>query len=135
MSELSRKELESLSEQDGPAFKITNDPRLTPVGKFLRKTSIDEMPQLFNVLKGDMSLVGPRPLPCAESEGCLNWQKHRMNITPGLTCIWQVKGRSRVGFDDWVRMDMAYMRRRTFWKDLQIIFATIPAVLLRRGAK
>jgi len=130
-----RKELESLSEQDGPAFKITNDPRLTPIGKFLRKTSIDELPQLFNVLKGDMSLVGPRPLPCSESEGCMNWQKHRMNITPGLTCIWQVKGRSRVGFDDWIRMDMAYMRRRTFWRDLSIIFATIPAVLLRRGAK
>jgi lipopolysaccharide/colanic/teichoic acid biosynthesis glycosyltransferase len=134
-AESKRKELEALSEQDGPAFKITNDPRLTTVGKILRKTSVDELPQFFNVLKGDMSLVGPRPLPCSESEGCLPWQKHRMNITPGLTCIWQVKGRSRVGFDDWVRMDMAYMRRRTFWRDIQIIFATIPAVLLRRGAK
>jgi lipopolysaccharide/colanic/teichoic acid biosynthesis glycosyltransferase len=134
-AEARRKELAALSEQDGPAFKLANDPRLTALGKFLRKTSIDEMPQLFNVLKGDMSLVGPRPLPCAESEGCMQWQRHRMNITPGLTCIWQVKGRSRVGFDDWIRMDMAYMRRRTFWKDIQIIFATIPAVLLRRGAK
>jgi len=134
-AEAKRKELAALSEQDGPAFKLTNDPRLTKIGRILRKTSIDELPQLFNVLKGDMSLVGPRPLPCSESEGCLPWQKHRMNITPGLTCIWQVKGRSRVGFDDWVRMDMAYMRRRTLWKDIQIIFATIPAVLLRRGAK
>jgi lipopolysaccharide/colanic/teichoic acid biosynthesis glycosyltransferase len=134
-AEAKRRELAAMSEQDGPAFKLTNDPRLTRFGKLLRKTSIDELPQLFNVLKGDMSLVGPRPLPCSESEGCLPWQKHRMNITPGLTCIWQVKGRSRVGFDDWVRMDMAYMRRRTFWRDIQIIFATIPAVLLRRGAK
>lgn len=134
-AEAKRRELAALSEQDGPAFKLTNDPRLTPIGRMLRKTSIDELPQLFNVLKGDMSLVGPRPLPCSESEGCLQWQKHRMNITPGLTCIWQVKGRSRVGFDDWVRMDMAYMRRRSLWKDIQIIFATIPAVLLRRGAK
>jgi lipopolysaccharide/colanic/teichoic acid biosynthesis glycosyltransferase len=134
-AEAKRNELKGASEQDGPAFKLTNDPRLTKIGKILRKTSVDELPQLFNVLKGDMSIVGPRPLPCSESEGCLPWQRHRMNVTPGLTCIWQVKGRSRVTFDEWVRMDMAYIKRRALWKDLQIIFATVPAVLLRRGAK
>jgi lipopolysaccharide/colanic/teichoic acid biosynthesis glycosyltransferase len=134
-AEAKRKELEALNEQDGPAFKLENDPRLTRIGRFLRKTSIDELPQLYNVIKGDMSLVGPRPLPCNESEGCLPWQRHRLNVTPGLTCIWQIKGRSRVAFDEWVRMDMAYIGRRGFIKDLQIIFATIPAVLLRKGAK
>ncbi|HSZ59134.1 MAG TPA: sugar transferase [Tepidisphaeraceae bacterium] len=134
-AEARRKELEALNEQDGPAFKLENDPRLTKIGRFLRKTSIDELPQLYNVIKGDMSLVGPRPLPCTESEECLPWQRHRMNVTPGLTCIWQIKGRSRVAFDEWVRMDMAYIGRRSLWKDLQIIFATIPAVLLRKGAK
>jgi lipopolysaccharide/colanic/teichoic acid biosynthesis glycosyltransferase len=134
-AEAKRKELEGLNEQDGPAFKLENDPRLTKIGRILRKTSIDELPQLWNVIKGEMSLVGPRPLPCTESEGCLPWQRHRMNVTPGLTCIWQIKGRSRVAFDEWVRMDMAYIGRRSFWKDLHIIFATIPAVLLRKGAK
>ena len=134
-AEAKRKELEALNEQDGPAFKLENDPRLTRVGRFLRKTSIDELPQLYNVVKGDMSLVGPRPLPCTESEGCEPWQRHRVNVTPGLTCIWQIKGRSRVAFDEWVRMDMAYIGRRSFLRDLQIIFATIPAVLLRKGAK
>jgi lipopolysaccharide/colanic/teichoic acid biosynthesis glycosyltransferase len=134
-AEKRRNELAAVSEQDGPAFKLQNDPRLTTVGRILRKTSIDELPQLFNVLKGDMSLVGPRPLPCGEQAECEPWQRHRMNVTPGLTCIWQVKGRSRVAFDDWIRMDVDYMRRRTFWRDVQIMFATIPAVLLRKGAK
>jgi lipopolysaccharide/colanic/teichoic acid biosynthesis glycosyltransferase len=134
-AEKRRKELTAVSEQDGPAFKLENDPRLTTIGRILRKTSIDELPQLFNVLKGDMSLVGPRPLPCGEQAECQPWQRHRMNVTPGLTCIWQVKGRSRVAFDDWIRMDVDYMRRRTFWRDVQIMFATIPAVLLRKGAK
>jgi lipopolysaccharide/colanic/teichoic acid biosynthesis glycosyltransferase len=134
-AEKRRKELTAASEQDGPAFKLENDPRLTRIGRILRKSSIDELPQLFNVLKGDMSLVGPRPLPCGEQAECQPWQRHRMNVTPGLTCIWQVKGRSRVAFDDWIRMDVDYMRRRTFWRDVQIMFATIPAVLLRKGAK
>ena len=134
-AEKRRQELTAVSEQDGPAFKLENDPRLTKIGRILRKSSIDELPQLFNVLKGDMSLVGPRPLPCGEQDECQPWQRHRMNVTPGLTCIWQVKGRSRVAFDDWIRMDVDYMRRRTFWRDVQIMFATIPAVLLRKGAK
>ena len=127
--------LRAASEQDGPAFKLTNDPRITPVGKFLRETSLDELPQLWNVLLGDMSLVGPRPLPMEESAACDPWQRRRLDVTPGLTCIWQVKGRSRVTFDEWMRMDVNYIRRRNIWHDVKILTQTIPAVLLRRGAK
>jgi lipopolysaccharide/colanic/teichoic acid biosynthesis glycosyltransferase len=128
-------ELLPLSEQDGPAFKIKCDPRVTRLGQFLRKTSLDELPQLWNVLRGEMSLVGPRPLPCSESDACLAWQRCRLDATPGLTCIWQVRGRSQVTFNDWVRMDLQYIQRRSFWQDLKILVATIPAVLLRRGAQ
>jgi lipopolysaccharide/colanic/teichoic acid biosynthesis glycosyltransferase len=127
--------LRQLNEQDGPAFKLTNDPRVTKVGQLLRKTSIDELPQLLNVLKGDMSLVGPRPLPIKEQDGCEQWQRHRLNVTPGLTCIWQVDGRSEVTFDEWVRMDVAYMKHRSLWGDLSILLRTVPSVLLRKGAK
>lgn len=130
-----KSELRKQSEQDGPAFKMKNDPRVTRVGKFLRKTSIDELPQLFNVFKGDMTLVGPRPLPVNEAEACDQWQRRRLDVTPGLTCIWQVRGRSTVSFAEWVRMDVAYIRRRTIWHDIRLIAATIPAVLLRKGAK
>ncbi len=133
-AEKMKEALRKHSEQDGPAFKMKNDPRVTRVGRFLRKTSIDELPQLFNVLKGDMTLVGPRPLPIKEAEACLQWQRRRLDVTPGLTCIWQVRGRSTVSFADWVRMDVAYIRRRTFFQDIRLILATIPAVLLRRGA-
>ena len=134
-AEAHKQELRPLSEQDGPAFKIEKDPRLTPFGSILRKTSIDELPQLWNVVKGDMSLVGPRPLPVDETDACLPWHRRRLDVTPGLTCIWQVKGRSRVTFDEWVRMDVAYMRRRTLAHDLWLLLITIPAVLLRRGAR
>ena len=127
--------LRKFNEQDGPAFKLTRDPRVTRIGQLLRKTSIDELPQLFNVLKGDMSLVGPRPLPIKEQDGCEQWQRHRLNVTPGLTCIWQVDGRSEVTFDEWVRMDVAYMKQRSLWSDLSILFRTVPSVLLRKGAK
>ena len=131
----SRKDaLRSQSEQDGPAFKLKNDPRVTRIGGLLRRTSIDELPQLWNVLRGDMSLVGPRPLPVIESDGCLRWQRRRLAVTPGLTCIWQVSGRSRVTFNEWMRMDLQYVRRRSFWTDIKLIFSTIPSVLLRRGA-
>jgi lipopolysaccharide/colanic/teichoic acid biosynthesis glycosyltransferase len=128
-------ELRKHSEQDGPAFKMTNDPRVTPVGAFLRKTSIDELPQLWNVIIGDMTLVGPRPLPLSESEACEGWQRRRLDVTPGLTCIWQVKGRSQVSFADWVRMDVNYIRRRTIFNDLRILIQTVPAVLMRKGAR
>lgn len=127
--------LRAKNEQDGPAFKIKDDPRVTTIGKFLRKTSLDELPQLWNVLKGDMTLVGPRPLPVKEADACEGWQRRRLDVTPGLTCIWQVKGRSQVSFAEWVRMDVAYIRRRTFWHDLVILAQTVPAVLLRRGAR
>lgn len=133
-AEKMKEALRKHSEQDGPAFKMKNDPRVTRLGRILRKTSIDELPQLFNVLKGDMTLVGPRPLPLKEADGCQQWQRRRLDVTPGLTCIWQVRGRSTVSFADWVRMDVAYIRRRTFFQDLRILLQTIPAVLLRRGA-
>lgn len=126
--------LKAMSEQDGPAFKLKNDPRVFPVGRLLRKTSIDELPQLFNVLKGDMTLVGPRPLPVHEADACIQWQQRRHDVTPGLTCTWQVEGRSRVKFEEWMRMDMRYARRRSIFKDLSLVFKTVPAVLLRRGA-
>lgn len=130
-----KKELLAESEQDGAAFKLTNDPRVFRVGQILRKTSIDELPQLLNVIRGDMSLVGPRPLPVAEAERVAGWQRRRLDVMPGLTCIWQVEGRSRVSFVEWMRMDMKYIQRRSLFEDVYLMFATIPAVLLRRGAK
>ena len=129
-----QKALLAQSEQDGPAFKMRNDPRITGIGHFIRKTSIDELPQLWNVLRGDMSLVGPRPLPCHESDACTPWQRRRLDVTPGLTCIWQVYGRSRVTFAEWMRMDLIYGRSRGLLHDLKLLIKTIPAVLFRRGA-
>jgi lipopolysaccharide/colanic/teichoic acid biosynthesis glycosyltransferase len=127
-------QLAHLSEQDGPAFKIADDPRVTPVGRFLRRTSIDELPQLINVLKGEMSLVGPRPMDCREVAHFARWHRRRHWVTPGLTCIWQVHGRSRVTFKEWMRMDLGYLQRRGFLRDLMLLLQTVPAVLLRRGA-
>ena len=134
-AEAKKAALRAMSEQDGPAFKLKHDPRVTTIGKFLRKTSLDELPQFLNVLRGDMSLVGPRPLPVDEQNGCDQWQRNRLDVTPGLTCIWQIKGRSQVSFADWVRMDVHYLRRRTLMHDLKILLQTVPAVLLRRGAR
>jgi lipopolysaccharide/colanic/teichoic acid biosynthesis glycosyltransferase len=134
-AEARKASLRQFSEQDGPAFKIKHDPRITPVGRFLRETSLDELPQLWNVLTGDMSLVGPRPLPMDESAACDQWQRRRLDVTPGLTCIWQVRGRSRVTFAEWMRMDVNYIRRRGLLHDVRILAETIPAVLMRRGAR
>jgi lipopolysaccharide/colanic/teichoic acid biosynthesis glycosyltransferase len=134
-AEKRKAELRKFSEQDGPAFKMTHDPRVTRIGRFLRTSSLDELPQLWNVLKGDMSLVGPRPLPCDEMDACEQWQRRRLDITPGITCIWQVKGRSTVTFTEWIRMDLSYLRARRLATDLLILLQTIPAVLFRRGAR
>lgn len=127
--------LRSRSEQDGPAFKMTNDPRTTWIGRLLRKTSLDELPQLWNVLIGDMSLVGPRPLPVAESVQCSPWQRRRLCVLPGLTCVWQVRGRSTVSFEEWMRMDLEYLRYRSFVFDVGLMLKTIPSLLLQRGPR
>ncbi|MBT6153909.1 MAG: sugar transferase [Planctomycetaceae bacterium] len=134
-AESQQQTLRHANEQDGPAFKMADDPRVTPFGKWIRKTSIDELPQLWNVLRGEMTLVGPRPLPCDEQQAAKRWQQRRLDAVPGLTCVWQVRGRSKVSFSQWVRMDIEYIRNISFLNDIGILLATIPAVLLRRGAK
>ncbi len=134
-AERQQAELEELNEVEGPVFKIRRDPRLTPIGRFLRRTSIDELPQLFNVLKGDMSLVGPRPLPVRDYEGFdEDWHRRRFSVRPGLTCLWQVSGRSSVGFDRWMELDMHYIDQWSLGLDLRILARTIPAVLWGTGA-
>lgn len=128
------KDLESLNELDGPAFKMRSDPRVTSVGRFLRRSSLDEIPQIFNVIRGEMSIVGPRP-PLPEEVGRYQpWQRRRLDVKPGITCLWQISGRSHVGFDEWMRLDMQYLQTRGLRTDLVILLKTIPAVIARRGA-
>ena len=122
------------NEMVGPVFKIRSDPRMTRVGRFLRKASLDELPQLWHVLIGDMSVVGPRPPIPDEVARYEPWQRERLAVKPGLTCTWQVSGRSDIPFDRWVQMDIDYIRHRCFLQDLKILLQTIPAVLTGRGA-
>ena len=133
-AEALKADLMKFNERSGVAFKMAKDPRVTRIGAFLRKTSLDELPQLFNVLKGEMSLVGPRPLPVTEEEAYDFWHWRRLDVKPGLTCIWQVTNRHDRDFDRWVRLDIEYIRRQSFWLDIKLIVQTVPAVLLQRGA-
>jgi exopolysaccharide biosynthesis polyprenyl glycosylphosphotransferase len=132
------KEIEHKNEANGPVFKIKKDPRITLVGAFLRKTSIDELPQLFNVLKGEMSLVGPRPLQVRDYElfetHCGDWQRKRFSVRPGITCLWQIMGRSSTTFERWMELDLQYIRTWSVWLDLEILARTVPAVLKGSGA-
>ena len=133
-AEKKRQEVAHLNEMDGPVFKITHDPRITRLGAFLRKTSLDEFPQLWNVLTGDMSLVGPRPPIMSEVRQYEHWQRRRLSMKPGITCIWQVSGRNEVDFQTWMKMDLEYIDNWSLLLDLKLFLMTLPVVLLRRGA-
>jgi exopolysaccharide biosynthesis polyprenyl glycosylphosphotransferase len=130
-------ELEAMNEMNGPVFKVTNDPRVTHIGKILRKYSLDELPQLVNVLRGEMSLVGPRPLPVNEVRRFNDLaHRRRLSVKPGLTCLWQISGRNQItDFKDWVRLDLEYIDHWSLWLDLEILLRTLPAVLRGTGAK
>jgi exopolysaccharide biosynthesis polyprenyl glycosylphosphotransferase len=130
-------ELAAMNEMTGPVFKVTNDPRITPIGRFLRKFSLDEFPQLFNVLRGEMSLVGPRPLPVSEVKRFNDLaHRRRLSVKPGLTCLWQISGRNDVrDFKDWVRLDLEYIDNWSLWLDFKILWWTVPVVLAGTGAK
>jgi exopolysaccharide biosynthesis polyprenyl glycosylphosphotransferase len=133
-ADLRREELEALNEADGPVFKIKDDPRCTPVGRFMRKFSLDEFPQLFNILKGEMSFVGPRPPLPEEVEKYEPWQRRRLRMQPGLTCLWALEGRSQLSFRRWMELDLEYIDNWSPALDLKIFLKTIPVVLLGRGA-
>lgn len=129
-----RRDLLHLNEADGPVFKIKNDPRLHPLGSFLRRTSIDELPNLFNVLRGEMSLVGPRPPLPSEVEHYSSYAMRRLTVTPGITCLWQINGRCSVSFDEWMRLDNEYIDTWTPLSDLLLLVKTVPAVIRKDGA-
>jgi len=128
------KNLLKSNEADGPVFKMKRDPRVTKVGRILRRTSIDELPQLINILRGDMSIVGPRPIVTYETERFNDYQKQRMAVKPGLTCYWQCRGRNDIPFDEWIELDLKYIKDECFWVDLKIVFKTVGIVLSGRGA-
>lgn len=130
-----QKELEALNEASGPVFKIRNDPRVTRIGAWLRKTSLDELPQLFNILLGDLSLVGPRPLPERDFRRFDKaWFNRRFSVKPGITCIWQISGRSETSFDDWILQDLEYIDKWSLSLDMKILVKTIPTVIRGTGA-
>ncbi len=128
------KDLLKMNELKGPAFKMKDDPRVTRVGRFIRRTSIDELPQLINIIKGEMSIVGPRPLPTYENDKLNEFQKQRLLVKPGLTCYWQVSGRNDIEFDDWMNLDIKYINDASIWTDLKLIGKTFGAVLSQKGA-
>jgi exopolysaccharide biosynthesis polyprenyl glycosylphosphotransferase len=133
-AEMLRAELEAYNEMSGPVFKMKDDPRITPVGRFLRKTSVDEFPQLWNVLLGDMSLVGPRPPIPGEVQHYDPWHRRRLSMKPGLTCLWQISGRNKIGFEQWMKLDLQYIDNWSLWLDLTILLRTIPVVVSGFGA-
>ena len=124
--------LQALNERDGPAFKLKDDPRVTKVGNLLRKTGLDELPQLWNVWVGHMAIVGPRPLPCNEDAECKVWQRRRLDTKPGLTCSWQISKSRKISFADWMRLDLQYSDSRTIFGDIRLMFKTVLAVFLGR---
>lgn len=128
-------QLSDVNEMSGPVFKLRDDPRVTPLGRLLRRSSLDELPQLFNVLTGSMSLVGPRPLPLTEQAAIRGWQRRRLAMKPGLTCLWQVSGRNDTDFVDWMLLDLKYIQDWSLWLDLVVLLKTVPVVLLGRGAR
>lgn len=132
-AEARRADLEQANEMDGPVFKMAKDPRITGVGSFLRRTSLDELPQLINVARGEMSLVGPRPPLPLEVQSYEPWQRRRLSMKPGLTCIWQVSGRNDISFEQWMKLDLEYIDKWSLWFDLQLLAKTVPAVLLGTG--
>jgi lipopolysaccharide/colanic/teichoic acid biosynthesis glycosyltransferase len=134
-AESMQEHLVHLNEMTGPVFKIKNDPRITPIGQFLRKMSIDELPQLFNVLKGDMSLVGPRAMSVRDYQFFSeDWQRRRFSVPPGITCLWQILGRNTIPFEQWMILDMQYIDGWSLWLDIKILALTIPAVFRGLGA-
>jgi lipopolysaccharide/colanic/teichoic acid biosynthesis glycosyltransferase len=133
-AEALKETLQAQNEQTGPVFKIRNDPRITAIGRFIRKYSIDELPQLINVLRGDMSIVGPRPPVPKEVAQYEGWQRRRLSVRPGLTCIWQVSGRNQISFQEWMYLDMRYIDHWSLSEDFSLILKTVPVVLTGSGA-